>query len=284
MPDCEQVSDNFPIRQGDILKRVRPLENSGMVIVITADCDIAKNKIGDSGITCVQLLPLADYMLLEHSKTIADRQIKKRFEKFSEWINCRWLEIGPENLAISDERIQSWVQEASAEEIMRVLHITNEAKITFLRREVNALTEACKYVNSVDDRLSGIDALRCLQTKSTSRGEQLKTLFSTIDPSSLPLDVFFVSSVPGEPGVGFIAKLRSLNFIPLDCSFTSMAVAQDHDNAFLRVGRLTPTFRHGLAQQFGMLFARIGFPADYEADRDTAFAVVYDELLKEMKE
>ncbi len=98
------------------------------------------------------------------------------------------------------------------------------------------------------------------------------------------MDIFFVSSVPGEPEFGFIAKLRALSFVPFDRSFTSMTAAKDVDNSFVRVGRLAPTFRHALAQQFGMLFARIGMPTEYEVDRDAVFAMVADQMTVEMEE
>src|SRR5690606_23550739 len=108
--------------------------------------------------------------------------------------------------------------------------------------------------------------------------------FGNLNPKNLPLDMFYISSVPGEPEVGFIATLRALSFIPFDRSFTSLDSAKDVENSFVRVGRMTPTFRHALAQQFGMLFSRIGMPEDYEEDRDTAFGLIADQIIAEMEE
>ena len=39
-----------------------------------------------------------------------------------------------------------------------------------------------------------------------------------------------------------------------------------------------------MAQQFGMLFARIGLPKPYEIDREAAFAVVAEQLANDMGE
>jgi hypothetical protein len=282
MQDCEQVEAAMPIRQGDVLKRV---ENNGttlLVVVVTADCDIANNKLGDAGLACVQLAPLADYMLNEHARTIANRQIGKRFVNITTWINKRWLERDPQNTPLTEESVLTWLTSTSLEEIETKLGLPAEDKKSFLKREIPALLEAQALLSTPKDKFAAIDALRALQLKTTPRSEQLKSLFGSLDPSDLPLDMFFVLSIPGEPGVGFIAKLRALSFVPMDQSFTSMRVAKEFDNSFVRVGRLASTFRHGLAQQFGMLFARIGLPKAYEADREAAFAVIAEQIANEM--
>lgn len=236
MQDCEQVSDSLPIRQGDVLKRVRPADDPVMVIVMTADCDIANNKLGDAGLACVQLVPLGEYMLREHASALAKRQFKKRIEKLTEWINRRWQQVDAQNTLLSEERIRSWIQDATVEEIERVLNLPAEEKASFVRREVDALAVARQHIELGDGRYCSLDALRSLQSKQVSRVEQLKTLFSTLDPGDLPLDMFFLSTVPGEPGVGFVAKLRALSFIPVDRSFSSMSAAKEHD-AGVRAGR-----------------------------------------------
>ena len=284
MQDCEKVDPALPIRQGDVLKRVQNNGPTSLAVVVTADCDIANNKLGDSGLACVQLVPLADYMLNEHARTIANRQLRKRFAKATEWINKRWLELDAQNTYLTEDSVITWLTRTSIEEIETNLGLPAEEKKSFLKREIPALLSAQALLYAPKDQFSAIDALRALQPKPTPRREQLKSLFRDLDPSNLPLDMFFVSSIPGEPGVGFIAKLRALSFVPMDQSFTSMMLAKEFDNSFVRVGRLAPTFRHGLAQQFGMLFARIGLPRAYEADREVAFAVIADQIANEMGE
>lgn len=284
MQDCEHVDAALPVRQGDVLKRVRGDGPATLVIVITADCDIANEKFGDAGLACVRLSPLADHVLGEHARATAQRQLKKRFEKAAEWVNKRWLQKDSQNVALSEERVQDWILTSAPEEIEAELDVSVNDKKSFLKRESAALRTARSLVDAPVDRYSAIDALRALHPKTSSRAEQLKTLFGSLNPKDLPLDMFYVSSVPGEPSVGFIANLRALSFIPFDRSFTSMDAAKDVENSFVRVGRLAPTFRYALAQQFGMLFARIGMPKDYEADRDTAFVLIADQITTDMGE
>lgn len=284
MQDCEHADAALPVRQGDVLKRVRGDGPATLAIVITADCDIANEKFGDAGLACVQLTRLADHVLGEHARATAQRQLKKRFQKAAEWVNKRWLQNDPQNVALSEERVQAWILTSAPEEIEAELGVPVNDKKSFLKPESAALRLAQNFIDAPVDRYSAIDALRALQPKTSSRSEQLKTLFGSLNPKDLPLDMFYVSSVPGEPDVGFIVKLRALSFIPFERSFTSMDAAKDVENSFVRVGRLAPTFRHALAQQFGMLFARIGMPTDYEVDRDAAFVLIADQIAAEMGE
>lgn len=284
MEDCKQVDVGLPIRQGDVLKRVHGDGPSVLTIVVTADCDIANGKFGDAGLACVQLMPLADYMLDDHARTTARRQLKKRFEKATEWINSRWLIKDPQNVPLTDERVRTWIMTSPPEEIEAELASPTNGNMSFIMREAPLIHAAQTLLDAPVDRYSAIDALRKIQSKSVSRSEQVKTLFGSLDPRNLPLDVFYVSSVPGEPGVGFIAKLRALSFIPFNHSFTSIVAAKDVESSFVRIGRLEPTFRHALAQQFGMLFARIGMPKEYETDRDAAFTLVADQIIADLGE
>lgn len=284
MQDCEHVDAALPVRQGDVLKRVRGDGHTTLAIVVTADCDIANEKFGEAGLACVQLDLLADHVLGEHARTLAQGQLKKRFEKAAEWVNKRWSQKDPENVALSEERVQAWILASTPEEIEAELNLPVDDRRSFIKRESAALRLAQEFMDARAGRYSAIDALCALQVQTTSRSAQLKSLFGTLNPKDLPLDLFYVSSIPGEPGLGFVAKLRALTFIPFERSFTSMDAAKEVENSFVRVGRLGPTFRHALAQQFGMLFARIGMPKAYELDRDAAFALVADQIKAEMGE
>lgn len=284
MQDCEYVDAALPVRQGDVLKRVRGEGRITLAIVVTADCDIANEKFGDAGLACVHLGPLVDYVLGEHARNLAQAQIKKRFEKVAKWINQRWCLKVPGNVALSEERVQAWILASSPEDIVAELTLQVDDDKSFIKQESAALKAAQNFIDAPRDRYSAIDALCVLQSPQTTRSTQFKNVFGGLNPKKLPLDLFFVSCVPGEPGLGFVAKLQALTFIPFNSTFTSMDESKDFDNSFVRVGRLGPTFRHALAQQFGMLFARIGMPKAYEQDRDVAFEIIADQIKEEMEE
>jgi len=281
MEDCERVDAAEPVRQGDVLKRVRGDGKSNLVIVVTADCDIANGKYGEAGLACVQLDLLADHVLGEHARDLALGALKKRFEAAAEWVNKRWRDKSPDNSELSLARVQAWILASPPEEIEAELDLPVDDHKSFLKRECAALKEAQHFVDAPTDRYSAIDALCRLQAKA--RSAQLKTVFGTLNPKDLPLDLFYVSSVPDVPGLAFVAKLRALTFIPFERSFTSLDAAKDVDNSFVRVGRLAPTFRHALAQQFGMLFARIGMPKKFEVDRNAAFGLIAEQITTELE-
>jgi hypothetical protein len=265
-----------------VLKRGRGQGHTTLAVGGTADCDIANEKFGEAGLACVQLDLLANHVLGEHAKGLALGHLKRRFEKAAEWVNKRWLEKSPENEPLSEEHIRKWILAGTPEEIEAELNLPVDDRKRFIKKESVVLNKAQKLIDAPTDRYASIDALSALQGKT--RGEQLKTVFGTLNPKDLPLDLFYISSVPGEPGLGFVAKLRGLTFIPFERCFTSMDAAKGADNSFVRVGRLEPTFRHALAQQFGMLFARIGMPKQYEVDRDAAFGMIADQIKAEMGE
>lgn len=281
MEDCERVDAALPVRQGDVLKRVRGEGKANLVVVVTADCDIANGKYGEAGLACVQLDLLADHVLGEHSRDLAQAALKKRFETATEWINKRWRDKSQDNGELSLEHVQAWILASTPEEIEAELNLPVDDHKSFLKRECAALKAAKNFIDAPTDRYSAIDALCALQGKV--RTAQLKTVFGSLNPKDLPLDLFYVSSIPDVSGLAFVAKLRALTFIPFECSFTSLDAAKDVDHSFVRVGRLAPTFRHALAQQFGMLFARIGMPKDFEVNRNTAFSLIAEQITTEME-
>lgn len=283
MEDCERVDAALPVRQGDVLKRVHGAGKSNLLVVVTADCDIANGKYGEAGLACVQLDLLADHVLGEHARGLAQAALKKRFEKAAEWVNKLWRAKSADNGDLSSEHVQAWILASNPEEIEAELNLPLDDPKSFLKRECVALKAAKNLIDAPSDRYSGIDALRALQGQMPTRSAQLKTVFGTLNPKELPLDLFYISSVPDVQGLGFVAKLRALTFIPFECSFTSLDAAKDVDNSFVRVGRLAPTFRHALSQQFGMLFARIGMPKQFEVDRDAAFGLIAEQIKTEME-
>jgi hypothetical protein len=280
MQDCDLISTDKPIRQGDVLKQLRNDSVSVLFVVISADCDIANNKLGDAGLSCVQVTSLHDYVLNEYAASLAQRQLKKSFTTFIDWINKIRLAQDAENIPLSTDRAMIWLLENDPEVINQELKL-NSKEYNNLQTESTKLRQAHSLINSPQNVYSALDSLCIL--KNMDRPKQLKQIFSSLNSRNLPLDIFFISSIPDENNLGFIAKLKSLSFIPETLVFTSMMEAKEHDNSFLRVGRLKSTFQHAIAQQFGILFSRIGFPESYENDRDETFSLVEEQIKKDME-
>lgn len=281
MIDHEIVSEESQFLQGDIFKKVMPTSDNCYMILISADCDIANHKLPKTGFACLELIPLRQYLLFDHAHSVATRQIKKRTEKLAAWLNEKWISKNKDNLKISVESVVKMLELDSIEDIEEKFGVTPSQKKSHIRTEIECIKKA-KTFNSEQTEFAALDALVALQTNGR-RTEQLKSLSNSLQPDNLPIDVFFISDLPQEPNIGYIAKLRSLSFIPVDKCFSSFAKARENDEAFLRICRLTSTFRHGLAQQLGMLFSRIGYPADYELNREKTFNFINDDISNQLE-
>jgi hypothetical protein len=278
--DVELVEEEIPIRQGDVLSRVHGDANSAYLVVVSADCDLAQEKLSDAGVACVPLIQLREYLLLHYGKALARRQLDKRCIELSAWVNKRWSAVDGNHQPLSHDRAISWLSKATVDEISEALALGDDEKARkYLSGEMTCIKTAARLL---DTDGSCIDALAALQRSKGDRAELIRSQLGKLDSYQLPLDIFFLTEVPGDSNFGFIAQLRHLAFLPLASVFTSITRAREHDAAFLRIGRMAPTLKHGLAQQLGALFSRIGYPLEYERNREAAFNVVIDELAMRM--
>jgi hypothetical protein len=97
------------------------------------------------------------------------------------------------------------------------------------------------------------------QDQQTCRQEALQEA----QRESLPEDVFLLPSLPQVHTDGAVVMLREVVGIEQEAVRYRAADAQSSD-AFLRVGRLHPTFKYAVSQAFGALYSRIGLPDNYE--------------------
>jgi hypothetical protein len=89
-----------------------------------------------------------------------------------------------------------------------------------------------------------------------------------VDLASLPEDTFLLNTLGEEFPTPHVILLRNLVFLGLNEATRSAEVAREQD-VHLRYGRLSPTFKYAVSQQFGLLYSRIGLPAEYDAAKKT---------------
>jgi len=278
MRDCEEIDKDLPVRQGDVLRR-HGHSNTEFYVVISADCDIAQNKLGEAGVGCLRMLPLRDYVLSDLALRSAKRALARKTKQLSDRIHKIRTASDEDCLPIGVERLSAWISERTIGDVCVSLKVNmDEEKV--LVREIETIQQSRRLL-STQSEFRAIDALRTLQPQPISRSAQAKKLVAEFGPKDLPLDVFFVCGVPGENHLGFVVDFRSLTFIASDRLFTSATTARGEEFSFLRVGRLVATFRHALAQQFGFMFSRIGLPAEYEREREATFSLTLDDLAVE---
>jgi hypothetical protein len=276
--DCESVDPIEPIRQGDILKRFRDGRGDSIFVVISADCDIAQAKVGDSGIACVELQPLREYLCGDHLFKIATRQFESRTKELKDWIRKR-------KLLLSDKAVDEWIRVATAEEIIENLELKDKKDSRFVEDTLRSIQAARFHLSNSRDARSALNVLHNLQ-RATPKDWRTFVYgqLSKLQSAQLPEDLFFICSIPSEQMLGYLAKLRNITFLGISTVVSTIPAARERSIGFVRIARLSATFKHGLAQQVGYLFARIGYPREYEQERDAIFDMVVEELCQELGE
>lgn len=275
--DCELVGAELPLRQGDVLKRVEDEGCARFKIVVSADCDLAQHKGVEKGAACIELVPLRDYLTSVFAHQLLSQHFERVLKELAEWIQNKSSDADPDS-ELSLEAVKRWILVAPVEEIEAALKLDPQPDGGLLKRASKALkrSQKCLDVYSFEEAAACFIDLQ--QRPPADAAKFLKSQLNKLDPNKLPEELFFVSELPGEEGIGYIALLRNLSFVDLAEIAKSVPDARAQGLPYVRVARLTPTFKHGMAQQLGTLFARIGYPHAYEETRRTTFAVIVDDI------
>lgn len=277
--DCEQVDPLSPLRQGDVLKRFVDGHPESFWLVVTADCDIAQNKLGDSGIACIQLVPLRQYLSEDHLSKAVSRSAGQHFRDLRQWIESRRRRADPDSAPLSDNAIADWITVAKPEEMCAALALSDPNDVAFLSEALSVVRQAHHCQQAAPNPRTMLRVLARFQKSPPKDMRQFaSSLLARLQAAQLPDDLFFVSRIPSEESLGYLAKLRGISFVKAGCIADDIPSAKERALAYVRVARLAPTFKHGLAQQIGFMFARIGYPHEYELDRDEIFDLIAEEL------
>jgi hypothetical protein len=281
--DCETVQPGEPLRQGDVLKRFECGKDHSLWLIVSADCDIAQGKVGDQGLACIALRSLREYLLGEHLTRSVERQLTTRLRELREWIRKQHQESPGDKDPLSDGALDDWICQSSPAEIAEALSVPLGNARSFLEQSIDAVRRArAALAAPYDMTMPRLESLARLQKKPPSDWKQfVHQQLTKLQPSQLPDDAFFVTSVPGEKSLGYVAKLRSFSFVTTTSVTMSVPEARERAEAYVRIARLSATFKHGLAQQIGFLFARIGYPNEFEVEREEIFDLVVEEICNE---
>lgn len=260
------------LRQGDILVN-RPLPGklpSRMLVVVTADCDIAQNKFG-THLACLRVVWYSDYVRDVWSTGEFEKAREKLAKQLGEQMRSAHKTATGIESGISDTRAIEWLEEASPEDIadaLSVLSGTRKKFITNLSKSHSALVAAA----GADSAFQKLTTLRAGLDGVTVEDAAAK-LAEKAQTATLPDDVFMLPGLPGFDDRPVMVLLRQVVALPAtEVVFTRQdATSEVH---CIRVGRLLETFKYALSQAFGHLYARIGLPATYEARRRDARAAI----------
>lgn len=258
---------SIPIRQGDVLIRRDPESRTihEIRLVITADCDISKQKFGPD-LACLRVELFDQYIRnvwgeRKLEKLLAD-ETKKLHEQVAKWHKAL---LATES-TLSLDRVVTWVRREEPEQICEELKIPlaqRKGLISNMKlfREALAAKEKLSLSCPLTQYASFLSVLRAKETEICWQEALLQAR-----NEKLPDDIFILPGLPELETNGAIVMLREVVGTEFNKVFTRATDAVD-SSVYLRIGRMMPTYKYAISQAFGSLYSRIGLPNEYEERR-----------------
>lgn len=260
------------LRQGDILiNRPQPGQLPGyMLVVVTADCDIAQGKFG-THLACLRLVWYDDYVRDVWGANELEKARDKLARQLADQMRAAHKAATGKESAISQTRSLEWLEESSPEDVANALCVSDEARM----RLVTSLSKSHAALRSARVAKFAFRKLSILRAglDGTSVEDATLKLVERARNATLPDDVFMLPGLPGFESKPALVLLRQLVAI----SHTDIVLTRHEATTeahCVRVGRLLETFKYALSQAFGHLYARIGLPEMYETRRRDARAAI----------
>lgn len=255
------VSAAEPLRQGDIIEaRAGDVgEWERVLVVITADCDLAHSK-HEGNVTCVPILTADEYLL-----NVIFPRLR---EKLAEFPKGLIKDVLQRNLGktISDERLLDWVKSAEIEAIRDSVQLDGEsfAAVERCHRSIRLL---CREYSSVHESMTAFVDAQVTANEALRREKAVGRVRDAIREAfrNPPGDAMFLSAIADGLGDGYFVSLRHITQVVE----TDVALRFKYGNhRYQRISRLTDRFIHFLVQRFAMVFLPIGMPKEFEETRD----------------
>ena len=255
------------VRQSDLLISRNPITGTiaDMSLVITADCDICNRKFGML-LLCLSVIPFKSYIRTTYAASELKSCIAKETTQICEQINKWHRKVVADARLISEESAMRWVLREEPKDISSTLNVPDSDADRFMSNIANYRTALLAMkAKTASDPLDQFIAFQSAITKRTET-ECLSSIFSKIQKNRLPEDCFLFTNLPDIDNCPALVLLRNVVGVSVDkiCYRSSEAISDEY---YLRVGRLTSTFKYAVSQAFGTLYSRIGLPREYEDRR-----------------
>jgi len=268
--ECLDIVDARPLRQGDVVRSLaaRPDPWEDLAIIVTADCDIARNKHAGR-LTCVPVLPAHAYLstyYLPHrigklQRALADRLVPSvrkaqstHFDGFRE--------------PISFERAQGWILDTSPSHVSSTLRMTPEETQRFIPlAEAFARLETMRS-GSFPEQIRTICGSEVVLDRSPDEGSARKKIRAELanHVNELPGDALFLRSLGSTLTEGYVAYLRILLEVR-DSRVAVKSTQRSFEIRYERIARLQAPYVYALTQKLASVFSTIGLPREYEESR-----------------
>jgi hypothetical protein len=259
---CTHFTDEEHLRQGDIVYLVgeNPQQAQSMLVVITADCDLRKERI--KTVTVLEMLSIDAYVSEIWFAEQYDSKIKMESAKIAEKINKRRIRRDSSAVQMSVQAIVDWIGRVPVLSIIQELGLTDRGQVRELETSINAFKvfHESIYSESVEGKLS---ALLGIMGPRTENVKKLKANLQNVTASP-PDDVFFIDRVCGNHCEGFFVRLREIRNID-----KSKIALYDFERfsrivEFRRMCRIREKFVYRMMQKFSYVFGDVALPDDHK--------------------
>lgn len=265
-PEWAEPPAHAPLRQGDVLAAVQEGGDPwrDLLVVITADCDLAKDK-HEGALTCVPVLRLEHYLLQfrygKQRDVLVDRLIRAAMAAMQSSRSATELP------RVSETRMAQWLTEESVHDIVHaLLGDAGDNPALEILRQARALM--VKDPENLSEAVDSISTAKLLvgdfKTPDKARNAVASDFASSLN--TLPGDVILLNEISAAHGEGYVGYLRRVIEVT-DSKVVTSYSRMPHDASYVRIGRLRPPYVYALTQQFAAVFSAIGLPATYESAR-----------------
>jgi hypothetical protein len=275
--ECDVIEDDRPLRQGDIFSWLIPSKNPWQQygVVVTADCDIAKEKHHEI-LSYVPILFATDYLRLFYLPKQLRRSLRIIKDELLARIRSAQAKTPEFTEPISEGTAITWVLRSPPEEIVDDLAITDgRERLRF--HELCTLyrdTESAAAAGTFAEQLSAALLLRGRASKNheSARDKLWDEILGHVQ--SLPGDTLFLNTVGINNTDGYIAYLRLVREIHQSEIAIRQTDLRDSAVKARRISRLRSPYVYRLTQLLSDIFSSIGLPREYELMRDSTVVAI----------
>lgn len=251
------LTDDTPIRQGDIIKK-KDRKGTRYGLIITADCDIAREKHRNH-YTWIEILPMESYIEKKWAPIEIEKTKNKQSAAALSFTNKKLREMGLS--VLSEEKFFSWLKESGPDDFVRKISPKD------CPQEIKNTIDGLYKITSETDT-SPIENLKAAAPLFGIKIEKL------IESARLHLkkgeegfpDFFFLPNLPEGLENGGVALLRHIYSVHGEEIYTCEANAKidGKSDSFYRTCRLNDRVKYSAVQKTTFLFSRIGMTSEYE--------------------
>jgi hypothetical protein len=280
----QPVSDQSPFRQGDVIRRDITPRGEGQPataewgVIITADCDIAQEKMGEF-FTYLVIRSARDYIeqvwASEEISKLVDRHGHVAVEHILKADQAR----DPNATPLTFAELSEWVRADGAEAVLNAVKISQAA----IRKKVATALEVLTLADDQTRNSMPLERLRaCWAREGKKEPEHRGLIRNALSQRQMRSDYMLTPTLPSETEVGFVVMLRDIRAIKPSDLFASrldLRIGNGSASAMYRIGRFSDFIRYAIAQRMANLFSRIGMTEQFETECEVAAGLTLETLI-----